>query len=183
MGPKSAANLIAALEQSKSTTLDRLIYALGIRDVGESGARLLATEFGSLDTLMAADRERLQAIPDIGPVVAGNITAFFADPANRMVIDRLQGAGVHWPACAAGVSRPLTGKTFVLTGTLQAMSREQVAERLQALGARVSGSVSKKTDFVVVGEAPGSKARKAQALGIPVLDETRFIDLLEHPAR
>ncbi|HSM99272.1 MAG TPA: NAD-dependent DNA ligase LigA, partial [Gallionella sp.] len=153
MGEKSAVNLLAAIEHSKRTTLARFIFALGIRNVGEATAKDLAQHFGSLDNLLAADMESLQQVHDVGPVVAQSIADFLAEAHNREVIEQLRACGVHWaeqqPRPATGL--PLSGKTFVLTGTLDAMAREQAKEKLEALGAKVSGSVSKKTDYVVAG--------------------------------
>jgi DNA ligase (NAD+) len=177
MAEKSATNLVNALEKSKATTLERFIYALGIREVGESTARVLAQEFGDLDPLMAAEVDELMVVRDIGPVVAAHIHAFFREPHNREVIEKLQDAGVRWEKVARPRSRPLAGKTFVLTGTLS-MPRETLKERLLAAGAKVSGSVSKKTDYVVVGEDPGSKYEKAKELGIEILDEVACLAML-----
>ena len=179
MGEKSAANLIAALDKSKRTTLARFLYALGIREVGEATARVLALEFGDLDALMGADVDALEAIHDIGPVVARHIVHFFQQPHNREVIRRLRKAGVNWPATQVAVERPLAGRTYVLTGTLAGMTREQARERLQALGATVSGSVSAKTTAVVAGERAGSKLAKAEQLGIEVLSEDDLLHLLD----
>lgn len=181
MGEKSAVNLLAAIEHSKRTTLARFIFALGIRNVGEATAKDLAQHFGSLDNLLAADMESLQQVHDVGPVVAQSIADFLAEAHNREVIEQLRACGVHWaehqPRPAA--SLPLSGKTFVLTGTLAALSREAAKERLEALGAKVSGSVSKKTDYVVAGSEAGSKLEKAQELGVAVLDEQQLLTLLE----
>jgi DNA ligase (NAD+) len=177
MARKSATNLVNALEKSKTTTLERFIYALGIREVGESTARVLAQEFGDLDPLMTAAVEALMAVRDIGPVVARHIHAFFREPHNRDVITKLRAAGVHWEKVARPRSRPLAGKIFVITGTLS-MPRQALKERLQAAGATVSGSVSKQTDYVVAGEAPGAKYDKAQELGIAILDEAACLALL-----
>ncbi len=180
MGKKSAQNLLRAIEKSKSTTLARFIYALGIRHVGEATAKELANHFGSLERIMKASREELEAVPDIGPVVAESIYRFFREKHNREVIDKLLKAGIHWPAPRKREegSLPLAGKTFVLTGTLSSMTREEAKEKLEALGAKVSGSVSKKTSYVVVGADPGSKYEKALQLGIPVLDEPAFLELI-----
>lgn len=183
MADKSANNIVSAIEKSKRTTLARFIYALGIRNVGEATAKDLAAHLGSLDRLMAADSERLQQIPDVGPVVAQSIADFFAEAHNREVIEQLRACGVHWdehgekPVLAAAAA-PLSGKTFVLTGTLPTMSREEAKERIEALGGKVSGSVSKKTDYVVVGTDPGSKYDKAVSLGVPILDEEGLVSLL-----
>lgn len=179
MGPTLARKLLANIERSKNTTFERFIYALGIREVGEVTAKTLAEHFrGDLDALMHADRETLEQLPDIGPVVAGHIERFFAEAHNRKVIRKLLKAGIHWPKPRKRKETSITGKTFVLTGALSSMTREEAKERLEALGARVSGSVSRRTDYVVVGEAPGSKYRRALELGVPTLDEQAFLDLL-----
>jgi len=185
MGPKSADNLLAQLEKSKSTSLPRFLYALGIHDVGEVTAQTLAEHFGSLEALMSASEEELMAVPDVGPAVATSIRQFFAQKHNRDVIRRLREAGVHWPDITPKKPEelPLAGKTFVLTGALSSMTRDEAREKLRQLGARVSGSVSRKTDYVVVGEDPGSKAERARELGVPMLDEAAFLKLLrEHGA-
>jgi DNA ligase (NAD+) len=179
MGEKSAVNLLSALNKSKKTTLARFLYALGIREVGEATAQALANYFGELDIIAGADVEALQAVPDIGPVVAQQVVAFFHEHHNREVISKLQAAGVHWPKVERrAVSLPLAGKTFVLTGTLAAMSRDEAKQRLQALGAKVTASVSAKTDYVVAGDEPGSKLDKARTLDVSVLDERQFLELL-----
>ncbi len=180
MAEKSAANLLAAIEKSKHSTLARFIYALGIPHVGEATARDLAHHFGSLDALLAADEDALQRVPDVGPVVARAIADFFAEPHNRQVIEALRGAGIRWPEGSGpppGQGR-LAGKTFVLTGTLPTLSRDQAKEMIEAAGGRVSGSVSRKTDYVVVGADPGSKLAKAQELGITILDEAGLRSLI-----
>ena len=179
-----AENLLAAIDTSRKTTLPRLLFALGIRDVGESTAKTLARHFGSLDRIASASEADLMTAPDVGPVVASRIAAFFAAPHQREVIDLLRARGVQWeegePLAAAG---PLLGKTVVLTGTLNALTRDEAKEKLEALGAKVSGSVSAKTSFVVAGSEAGSKLDKAQSLGIPVLDEAALLALLaEHGA-
>ncbi|MEJ2604220.1 MAG: NAD-dependent DNA ligase LigA, partial [Gammaproteobacteria bacterium] len=165
MGEKSAENLIRALEKSKSTTLGRFLYALGIREVGETTAANLAAYFGDLEALMKADQQELEAVPDVGPIVASHIHAFFAEKRNTEVIDALLKLGVTWQKTASAAARsadgPLSGKTFVLTGTLESMTRDEAKQRILAAGGRVTGSVSKKTDYVVVGENPGSKAETA----------------------
>lgn len=183
MGHRSARNLIEAIEHSKHTTLARFIYALGIRGVGEATARTLASHFGNLKGLMAADEERLQQIPDVGPVVASQIYSFFRQRHNLEVIEQLIEAGVHWEEGAPGAPRalPLAGKTYVLTGVLSDMTREEATERLEALGAKVSGSVSRKTTAVIAGENPGSKLARAEALGVPVLGEEELKQLLNDP--
>jgi DNA ligase (NAD+) len=181
MGDKSAANLVSALEKSRETTLARFLYALGIREVGEATAHTLAGHFGSLAALAQADTEALIEVQDVGPIVADHIHTFFAQPHNLEVIEKLIRAGVHWPE-GKGVEEGelrLQGKTFVLTGTLSTLSRDEAKQQLQALGAKVTGSVSKKTDYVVVGESPGSKLAKAEQLGVTILDEDEFIRLLK----
>jgi DNA ligase (NAD+) len=180
MGEKSAANLCAKIANSKNTTLARFIYALGIRNVGEATARDLARRFGSVEALCAADEEALQEVADVGPVIAQSIASFFREPGNRDVVQQLRELGVRWPAGkAAGAQRPLRGQTFVLTGTLPNLKREEVKERLESLGGKVSGSLSKKTDYVVVGTEPGSKYDKARELGITMLDEEGLLKLLD----
>lgn len=183
MAQKSANNILQAIEKSKHTTLARFIYALGIRNVGETTAKDLAKYLGSVDRLMAADELDLQQVPDVGPVVAQSIVNFFAEQHNREVIEQLRASGVHWEehegkALQPDHLLPLSGKTFVLTGTLSVMSREQAKEKLEALGAKVSGSVSKKTDYVIAGSDPGSKYDKAMELGLTILDENEFIALV-----
>jgi DNA ligase (NAD+) len=180
MGEKSAANLVAAIDRSRRTTLARFIYALGIRNVGESTARDLARSFRDIEELMRADVERLQRVPDVGPVVAQSIAVFFAERHNREVIAHLLAAGVR-PEPAAGAAPAggeLAGKTFVLTGTLPTMTREEATAAIEAAGGKVSGNVSKKTDYVVAGADPGSKHDKAVALGVPVLDQAGLLELL-----
>jgi DNA ligase (NAD+) len=180
MGEKSARNLLTAIEQSKQTTLARFVFSLGIRNVGEATARDLAGHFGQLDALLGADDSRLQQVRDVGPVVAASIARFFAEPHNAEVISQLRAMGVVWPEGepAAPVVSNVAGKTFVLTGTLPSMSREQATELILAQGGKVSGSVSKKTDFVVAGSDAGSKLDKAQQLGIRILDQTQLMELL-----
>jgi DNA ligase (NAD+) len=177
---KWAENLVKAIETSKDSTLERVLYALGIRDVGESTAKTLARHFGALQPLMDADEETLRQVPDVGPIVAARIAHFFAQPHNREVIDALRAAGVRWKEGAPKRSSegPLSGKTVVLTGGLESMSRDEAGDRLEALGAKVSGSVSKKTSFVVAGEAAGSKLAKAQELGVEIWDEAKLLAFL-----
>lgn len=177
MGPKSAANLVAAVEKSKSTTLPRFLFALGIREVGEATALALANHFGELDPIIAADAEILQRVPDVGPIVAQHIVDFFATERNRQVIDELRATGVHWPALAVGArhQQPLAGQTWVLTGHLEGLTRDEAKRLLQSLGAKVAGSVSAKTDCVVAGPGAGSKLAAAETLGVEVIDEAAFI--------
>jgi DNA ligase (NAD+) len=186
MGDKSASNIVGQIEKSKATTLARFIYALGVRDVGESTARELAGHFGTLEALLqaaeadlptaAAEKEKdrypnLRKVADIGPVLAGHICHFFTEPRNRAVIDALRKAGVHWPDAGRGpASGPLAGKSLVITGTLPGLSREEATELIQKHGGRVSGSVSSKTDFLLAGADAGSKLAKAEKLGVPVID-------------
>ncbi|QNW97519.1 NAD-dependent DNA ligase LigA [Acinetobacter seifertii] len=178
MGEKSVQNLIDAIEASKKTTLARFIYALGIRGVGETTARMLANTFQTLEALKAADVEALKKTPDVGDITAEWIADFFLAPHNIEVLDRLIAAGIHWDAPTAPTRQPLNGESWVLTGTLEQMTRDQATQMLQALGARVSGSVSSKTKCVVAGEKAGSKLEKAAKLGIPVMNETDFLSLM-----
>lgn len=180
MAEKSAMNLLAAIEKSKNTTLARFIFALGIRTVGEATAKDLARHFGTLDALISADEARLLQVRDVGPVVAQAIVQFFNEPHNLEVIRNLRAAGVHWTEViqAQHSGGKLDGKTFVLTGTLPTLSREAVTQKIEAAGGKVAGSVSKKTDYVVAGDDPGSKLVKAQTLGIPILDEVSFLALI-----
>jgi DNA ligase (NAD+) len=175
MATKSATHLVEALKYSKNTTLTRFLYALGIREVGVATASALATHFGTLDALMAADEGQLQQAPDVGPVVAAAIHAFFREPHNQQVIARLRAAGVCWPGPVnPPLDQPLAGLSFVLTGTLESMSRDEATERLQALGAKVSSAVSKKTRYLVAGRDAGSKLDQAHKLGVAVLDEAEL---------
>ena len=181
MAEKSAANVHAAIAKSRDTTLARFIYALGIRNVGEVTAKDLALHFGTLDALMDASVDELQEAPDVGPVVADSIAGFFRERHNREVIEQLRAAGVHWKEGPPPVRRaagPFTGKIVVLTGTLGSMGRDEAKERVEAAGGKVTGSVSKKTDFVVAGAEAGSKLDRAQELGVTVLDEEKFLQLL-----
>jgi len=172
MGEKSADNLLAAIAHSRQTTLGRFLFALGIRDVGEATATTLAAHLGSIEALQDADESRIRLVPDVGPVVASRVVEFFADAQNRRIIERLRDAGVQWPSVvASSADQPLAGLTFVITGTLDSLSREQAEEALRALGAKATGSVSKKTDYLVAGREAGSKLRKAEELGVPVIDE------------
>jgi DNA ligase (NAD+) len=182
MGEKSAANVVAAIGASKNSTLARFIYALGIRNVGEVTAKDLAQYFVSLDALMDATAEALEAVPEVGPIVAASISGFFMEPHNRGVAEALRELGVHWPQPVpvrpAATTNAVRGKTFVLTGTLPNWSREEAMARIEAAGGQVTGSVSRKTDYVVVGADPGAKYEKARQLGIPLLDEDRLLALL-----
>ena len=198
MGDKSAQNLVDAIERSKQTTLDRFLYALGVPQTGESTARELARHFGELDALLTAaqtdlptahaerDKDRcplLQAVPDIGPIVAAHLCHFFTEAQNLEVIDRLRAAGVHWPRIEqAPIEGPLAGQSFVITGSLPGMSRDEASALIEAQGGKVSGSVSKKTDYVLAGEAAGSKLAKAEKLGVPVIDLDALRRLIEDPA-
>jgi DNA ligase (NAD+) len=180
MAEKSAQNVLAALEKSKHTTLPRFLYGLGIRHAGEATAKDLARHFGKLDAIMDASVEQLLEVPDVGPVVAESIHKFFQQPHNREVVEQLRACGVTWEEGepAARVPKPLAGKTIVLTGTLPTLTRDEAKDMLEAAGAKVAGSVSKKTDYVVAGAEAGSKLDKAQELGVPVLDEDGLKSLL-----
>ena len=180
MGEKSAAKLVQAIEKSKDTTLPRFLFALGIRDVGEATALALAQHFGNLEKLLDASVDEIQQVQDVGPVVAAHVAAFIASPDHRKVIARLRKEGVAWADVVRPrvEGQPFAGMTFVITGTLDSMSREEAQEALVALGAKVSGSVSKKTRYVVAGADPGSKLKKATELGVEVLDEAQFAALL-----
>jgi DNA ligase (NAD+) len=184
MGDKSATNLLDGLQRSKRTTLARFLYGLGIRHVGETTAKDLARHFGALQPLLEATEEALLGVPDVGPVVGRSIRVFFDQPHNREVVEQLRTAGLAWdefePA-ERDVPRPLAGKTFVLTGALPTWSRETAKARLEAAGAKVSGSVSRRTDYVVAGDASGSKLDKARELGVAVIDEAALIALLGPP--
>ena len=178
MAKKSAQNLVDGIERARRTTLDRLLYALGIRDVGEATAAALAAHFGSLRALRAAGDDALVEVPDVGPVVAASILRFFAEPRNTPVVDALVEELSWEETVPSPAPNPLAGKTFVLTGTFETMSRDDAKRRLQALGAKVAGSVSKRTGYLAAGADPGSKLDKAQALGIAILDEQGLIDLI-----
>ena len=181
MAEKSASNLLDGLEKSKSTTLARFIFGLGIRHVGETTAKELARHFGTLDALIGADDAALTQVSDVGPVVAQSLRHFFGEPHNREVVAQLRIAGVHWPehkGTPQYSTTHLSGKIFVLTGTLPSLSREKAAALLEAVGVKVTGSVSKKTDYVVAGTDAGNKLEKARELGVPVLDEAGMLALL-----
>ncbi len=182
MAHKSAANVVAALEKSKSTTFARFLYGLGIRQVGETTAKDLARHFGSIDRLMEASLEQLLEVPDVGPIVAESIHTFLAQPHNREVIEQLRAAGITWPehdGTADRTPKPLAGRSFVLTGTLPTLAREDAKAAIEAAGGKVTGSVSKKTDFVVAGAEAGSKLDKARELGVAVIDEAALTSMLE----
>ena len=180
MAQKSAQNVLAALEKSKTTTLARFIYALGIRHVGESTAKALARHFGTLDGLLAAGEAQVLEVDDIGPVVAQSILNFLSDPLNRELIEQLRAAGIHWEESAPERrATHLAGKTFVLTGTLPNLKRDEAQALIEAAGGKVAGSVSKKTSYVVAGEEAGSKLAKAEELGVAILDEAGLMSLLE----
>jgi DNA ligase (NAD+) len=182
MADKSAANLVAGLEKSKSTTLARFLYALGIRHVGETTAKDLARHFGGIERVMDATVEQLLQVDDVGPVVAQSIRTFFEQPHNREVVEQLRAVGIHWPehdGTAPDTSaQPLAGKTLVLTGTLPTLSRDDAKDLIEAAGGKVAGSVSKKTHYVVAGAEAGSKLDKARELGLTVLDEDGLRTLL-----
>ena len=183
MAEKSAQNIVKALEKSKQTTLPRFLFGLGIRHVGEATAKDLARHFGQLDRIMNATEEELLEVNDVGPVVAQSLRTFFDQPHNREVVEQLRACGVRWEEgdALAQTPKPLAGKTFVLTGTFPNMGRDQAKELLEAAGAKVAGSVSKKTDYVVAGAEAGSKLTKAQELGVAVLDEAGMLALVESP--
>jgi DNA ligase (NAD+) len=180
MGDKSAENLVEALRRSRHTTLARFIYALGIRNVGEATAKDLARHFGDLDAFVAADEIALQEVPDVGPTVAASIRAFLTEPHNMQVIEELRAAGVTWPH-EAPAKQPVgmaSGRTFVLTGTLPTLTRDAATALIESRGGKVSGSVSKKTDYVVAGADAGSKLEKARTLGVKILDEDGLLELI-----
>jgi len=184
MGKKSAAKVMAQVEKSRANELWRLIYGLGIRHVGERASQVLARTFGSMDALCGATAEQLQGTPEIGPVLAESVRSWLDEPRNRQLVDRLRAAGVNMEVpedqrAAAQTPGPLTGKTYVITGTLASMSREEATAAVERLGAKVVGSVSKKTTGVIVGAEPGSKAEKARTLGVPMLDEAAFLELIK----
>lgn len=180
MGPKSAENLLQAINKSKQTTLPRFLYALGIREVGEATAQALTNHYGDIKAMMDAAAEDHEKVADVGPIVAGHIETFFSNKENRALIERLIDHGISWPAVnQSSGAQPLEGKTYVLTGTLEQMPRNEAKAQLVALGAKVAGSVSKNTDCVVAGPGAGSKRTKAEELGIEIIDEGEFLQLLE----
>jgi DNA ligase (NAD+) len=178
MGKKSAQNLIGAIEKSKENDLSKLLNAFGIRQVGQKAAQVLARTFGSLDALAQASEEELTAVPDIGSITAQSLTVWFGEPQSQHLIQTLKAAGVNMESKAQPVGDAFAGLTFVLTGELSSFTRKEAGDRIQALGGKVSGSVSKKTSYVVAGEAAGSKLRKAQELDVPILDEAAFLAML-----
>ena len=180
MAEKSANNLLLSLEQSKATTLSRFLYSLGIREVGEVTAANLADHFLDLESLQQASVEELEKVPDVGPIVAQHLRAFFDLAHNNDVITSLLEVGIHWPEVLTSAQQEtaISGKVFVLTGTLSAMPRTEAKEALMALGAKVTGSVSKKTDYLVAGGDPGSKLKKALSLGVNVLSEEELLQLI-----
>jgi DNA ligase (NAD+) len=181
MADKSAMNLLDALEKSKQTTLQRFVFGLGIRHVGEATAKALARHFGKLDAIMDATEEQLVGVSDVGPIVAKSLRTFFDQPHNREVVEQLRACGVTWQEGepAAVTPKPLTGQTFVITGTLPTLSRDQAKDMLEAAGAKVAGSVSKKTDYLLAGADAGSKLDKARELGVAVIDEVVLLDMLK----
>jgi DNA ligase (NAD+) len=185
MGEKSADNILLALENSKQTTLAKFIYALGMREVGESTARNFANYFGNFESLAAASQETLQLVPDVGPVVAHFVAEFFAQESNRNAVAALQAAGIYWQniEVASRAELPLNGLTYVLTGSLEILSRDDAKAHLLALGAKVAGSVSAKTDYVVAGPGAGSKLVKAEELGLKIMDEAELLELLQAHGR
>jgi DNA ligase (NAD+) len=181
MGEKSAANLVESIQRSRDTTFGRFLFALGIPEVGEVTAGNLARHFCSIERLAEAEAEELEAVQDVGPVVAQHVHEFFRQPHNLEVIAALREHGVDWPAIepeSEPEARALAGKTFVLTGSLETMTRDEARDRIQSAGGKVTGSVSGKTDFVVAGKDPGSKLDKAEQLGVPVLSEADLLELL-----
>ena len=179
MGKKSAQNLMTALEKSKEQDLSRLIFAFGIRQVGQKAGKILAARFRTLDALQNASLEELTAVDDIGEITAQSILDWMSSPQSRHLIDRLREAGVNMAAAEQGSDQRFAGMTFVLTGALEKFTRDEAGEMIESRGGKSSGSVSKKTTYVVAGEAAGSKLRKAQELGIPVLSEDEFLELLK----
>jgi len=178
MGPKLAGNILTAIAKSKKTTLERLIYALGIRQVGEFLAKLLAREFGNLEELARASEEHLEAIDGVGPQKAQSIFKFFQQKSNQQVLNKLRERGIEYPSRPKSPKGKWEGKTFVFTGALKTMSRGEAEARVEAMGGRVASSVSKKTDYVIAGEDPGSKYEKAQALRVKILTEDEFLELV-----
>jgi len=179
MGKKSAENIIRSINESKKTSLPRFLYGLGIRNVGEQTAKDLASHFYSLDELIEATEGDLLEVPDVGPIVAKNITEYFSDTFNRDVVRKLINAGVHWEQVINAKNGALNNLKFVITGTLSSFSREEAKERVERLGGKVVASVSKATDYVVVGQNAGSKLEKAEGLGLAILFEPEFMEFLK----
>jgi len=178
MGEKSAENLIQGLEESKQRPFEKILFGLGIRHVGKGAATILANEFKNIDTLMAASIERLESIRDIGPIVGKSVVEYFQSPEGQGVVSQLREAGVNFEQAETGGSNELEGLTFVLTGSLETMTREEGGDKVRARGGKVSGSVSKNTSYLVAGESAGSKLAKAEGLGVTILNEEQFITLL-----
>jgi len=178
-GDVAAKKLLAAIDASKDQDVSRLIYALGIRQVGAKTGKVLASQFGSLDALMTADEQTLTDVPDVGAVTARNIMEWFAEPQSRHMIEQLRNAGVNFESKRVITDARFAGMTFVLTGALSKFTREEATEKIELLGGKASGSVSKKTTYVVVGENAGSKERKARELGIPILSEDDFLAMIQ----
>jgi len=176
---KAAEKLLAAIETSKQQDLSRLLYALGIRQVGAKAGKVLAAHFGNLDALMAASLEELTEVPDVGEITAKNIADWFMQPQSRNLIEKLRSAGVNFESKRAVADTRFAGKVFVLTGALSKFTRDEATEKIELFGGKASGSVSKKTSFVVVGENAGSKERKARELGIPILTEDEFLEMIQ----
>ncbi len=179
MGEKSAENLIQGIEESKQRPFEKVLFGLGIRHVGKGAATVLANEFKNLDALMTADVQKLETVRDIGPIVGKSVVEYFLSPEPRAVIDQLRAAGVNFKQAETGGSNELEGLTFVLTGSLETMTRDEGGDKVRARGGKVSGSVSKKTSYLVAGESAGSKLAKAEALGVTILNEEQFIALLD----
>ena len=180
MGPQSAKNLVNAIAASKDNDLWRLLFALGIRQVGAKAARVLSQKFGSLQGIQSASLEELTAVPDIGEITAGNIKSWFERPINQKLVSELEVAGLNTRCLTKVEDRRFAGKTIVVTGTLEQMSRQEATETIEQMGGKAAGSVSKKTSFVVAGPGAGSKLKKAQELGIPVLSEAEFLEMLQN---
>ena len=178
IGEKSSVNLIISIELSKETTFARLLYALDIREVGEATAKSLAMKFGTLEEIGASTAEELESIQDIGPVVASRIAEYFSEPRYKIMLEQLLAVGISWPAVSKQSNRPLDGETWVLTGSLERMSRKTAKEALESLGAKVASSVSAKTSKLVAGASAGSKLTKAQELGIDIVDEDELRRIL-----
>jgi DNA ligase (NAD+) len=177
-GDTAAKKLLNSIESSKQQDLSRLLFALGIRQVGSKAGKVLASHFGTMDALMNATVEELTAVPDVGQITAQNIVTWFAQPQSQHMIQRLRSAGVNFESLRQVSDNRFAGKTFVLTGALSKFTREEATEKIELLGGKAAGSVSKKTSYVVVGENAGSKERKARELGIPILTEDEFLEII-----